>query len=95
MVSTNQVEANHQGVAIIVQEIGTLSGLTVAENIFLGKESRFGTGPIIRARKMTKAAQELLDQMGAGDRIKATTLVDDLSFEDRKLVEVCPIILKY
>lgn len=34
--ATNQVEANHQGVAIIVQEIGTLSGLTVAENIFLG-----------------------------------------------------------
>ena len=39
--ATNQVEANHQGVAIIVQEIGTLSGLTVAENIFLGNEDQF------------------------------------------------------
>ena len=35
----NQVDGNYQGVAIIVQEIGTLSGLTVAENIFLGKEN--------------------------------------------------------
>ena len=31
----NQVEANNVGIAIIVQEMGTLSGLTVAENIFL------------------------------------------------------------
>lgn len=83
------IDASNRHICILIQETGTISGLSVAENIFLGKESRFGTGPIIRARKMTKAAQELLDQMGAGDRIKATTLVDDLSFEDRKLVEVC------
>lgn len=31
----NQVEANEEGISIIVQELGTLSGLTVAENIFL------------------------------------------------------------
>ena len=34
----NQVEANNEGISIIVQELGTLSGLTVAENIFLGHE---------------------------------------------------------
>ena len=32
----NQVEANNEGISIIVQELGTLDGLTVAENIFLG-----------------------------------------------------------
>lgn len=37
----NQVEANNEGVSIIVQELGTLSGLTVAENIFLGHEDQF------------------------------------------------------
>src|SRR5690554_727580 len=31
----NQVEANLNGISIIVQEMGTLPGLTVAENIFL------------------------------------------------------------
>ena len=31
----NQVEANRNSVSIIVQEMGTLSGLTVADNIFL------------------------------------------------------------
>ena len=34
----NQVDANNAGIAIIVQEMGTLSGLTVAENIYLGHE---------------------------------------------------------
>ncbi|MCI7092174.1 MAG: ATP-binding cassette domain-containing protein, partial [Veillonellaceae bacterium] len=37
----NQVEANLEGISIIVQELGTLSGLTVAENIFLGHEDQF------------------------------------------------------
>ena len=37
----NQVEANNEGISIIVQELGTLSGLTVAENIFLGHEDQF------------------------------------------------------
>ena len=37
----NQVDGNHHGVAVIVQELGTLNGLTVAENLFLGDEDRF------------------------------------------------------
>ena len=37
----NQVDANQHGIAIVVQETGTLSGLTVAENMFLGDEDQF------------------------------------------------------
>ena len=33
----------NEGVSIIVQELGTLSGLTVAENIFLGHEDQLRT----------------------------------------------------
>ena len=58
--ATNQVEANHQGVAIIVQEIGTLSGLTVAENIFLGNEDQFTKCGIKNTAAMNKKAQEYL-----------------------------------
>ena len=83
------IDASNNNICILIQETGTISGLTVAENIFLGKENRFGFGPIISSRRMNSAAQALLDEMGAGDKIKAKQLVDDLSFEDRKLVEVC------
>ena len=83
----NQVEANDAGIAIIVQEMGTLSGLTVAENIFLGHEAPFMHMGIKDTRAMNKAAQKLLDDYGFG-RIKAGTMIDRYNFEDRKLVEI-------
>ena len=72
----NQVEANNAGVAIIVQEMGTLSGLTVAENIFLGHEEPFMHMGVKDTRAMNREGQRLLDEYGL------------YNFEDRKLVEI-------
>ena len=83
----NQVDGNYQGVAIIVQEIGTLSGLTVAENIFLGKEDEFTKCGVKNTAAMNKKAQELLDSYGFTN-IKATDVIDHYNFEDRKLIEI-------
>ncbi|OON85398.1 ribose ABC transporter [Oribacterium sp. C9] len=83
----NQVDANDHGVSIIVQELGTLSGLTVAENIFLGHEDRFVKFGIKNTKQMIKEANELLERYGF-DRIKAQRMIDDYNFEDRKLVEI-------
>ena len=83
----NQVEANNAGIAIIVQEMGTLSGLTVAENIFLGHEDPFVHFGVKDTRAMNREAQRLLDEYGFG-RIKAGDMIDRYNFEDRKLVEI-------
>ena len=83
----NQVEANKAGISIIVQEMGTLSGLTVAENIFLGEEDKFMHGIVKDSRAMNKEAQRLLDKYGFS-HIKASKMIDIYSFEDRKLVEI-------
>lgn len=83
----NQVDANNHGVSIIVQELGTLSGLTVAENIFLGHEERFIHYGIRNTRAMNGEANRLLQEYGF-DYIKAADLVDDYKFEDRKLIEI-------
>ncbi|WP_027209542.1 sugar ABC transporter ATP-binding protein [Butyrivibrio hungatei] len=83
----NQVDGNYQGVAVIVQEIGTLSGLSVAENIFLGKEDEFTKFGVKNTNAMNKKAQELLDSYGF-NYIKATDLIDNYNFEDRKLIEI-------
>ncbi|MBR4473276.1 MAG: sugar ABC transporter ATP-binding protein [Oscillospiraceae bacterium] len=83
----NQVEANNAGVAIIVQEMGTLSGLTVAENIFLGHEEPFMHFGIKNTGAMNREAQRLLDEYGFG-HIKASDMIDRYNFEDRKLVEI-------
>lgn len=83
----NQVEANNEGVSIIVQELGTLSGLTVAENIFLGHEDMFVKAGIKNTAAMNRKATELLKKYGF-DNIKANKMVDEYNFEDRKLVEI-------
>ena len=83
----NQVEANNAGISIIVQEMGTLSGLTVAENIFLGHEEPFMSHGIKNSRAMNKEAQRLLNEYGFG-RISAASMIDHYNFEDRKLVEI-------
>lgn len=83
----NQVDANNHGIAIIVQELGTLDGLTVAENIFLGHEDRFVKHGIKNTGAMNREANRLLKEYGF-ERIKASDYVDDYNFEDRKLVEI-------
>ena len=83
----NQVEANNLGISIIVQELGTLSGLTVAENIFLGHEDRFITKGFRNKVAMNAEANRLLKEYGF-DHIKGGSMVDDYNFEDRKLVEI-------
>lgn len=83
----NQVEANRNGVSIIVQEMGTLSGLTVAENIFLGNEDRFIKYGIKNTTAMNREAQALLDKYGF-KHIDAGKYIDNYNFEDRKLIEI-------
>ena len=83
----NQVEANRNGISIIVQEIGTLPGLTVAENIFLGNEERFVKFGIKNTAAMNREAMKLLNDYGF-DRINAATMIDHYNFEDRKLIEI-------
>ena len=83
----NQVEANNEGISIIVQELGTLDGLTVAENIFLGHEDKFVKFGIKNTGAMNRKANEIQKKYGF-DRIKASDMIENYNFEDRKLVEI-------
>ena len=83
----NQVDANDKGISIIVQELGTLDGLTVAENIFLGHEDQFVKFGIKNKNAMNKKANELLARYGF-NHIHAGAMIDEYNFEDRKLVEI-------
>ncbi|MDE6183922.1 MAG: ATP-binding cassette domain-containing protein, partial [Lachnospiraceae bacterium] len=71
----NQVDANYHGVSIVVQESGTLSGLTVAENIFLGKEDKYVKFGIKNVGKMKEDANRILKSYGY-DFIDAAALID-------------------
>ena len=70
-----------------MQELGTLSGLTVAENIFLGHEEQFISHGIKNTRAMNRRANELLKQYDFS-HIRAEDQIDDYNFEDRKFIEI-------
>lgn len=87
----NTVDAASKGIGMIVQELGTVAGITVAENLFLGQESRFGK-VFVNKSKMNKAAEEQLQRFGCGF-IHADMPIDQLDMQDKKLVEVVKVMM--
>ena len=90
---SSMTEALDKGVGMIVQENGTVPGITVAENIFLGAIGEFKTGPFINRRSLVRKAQDALSSIGAG-HIKASLPTAFLDFQDRKLVEIAKVMVK-
>ena len=80
------------GVSMIAQEQATFAGMDVASNIFIGKEKMFERFGLLSVRKMKEDANKALANIGA-DHIKASQHVENLSFEERKLVEIARAIL--
>jgi len=78
------LSAKALGVAVIYQELSLCPSLTVAENIYLGRELRHG-GRIDR-RGMEAACADVLQRLGAG--FGPRTVVDALSIAERQLVEI-------
>ena len=86
-VPQNMVQAQRNGISLIIQERGTIPGITVASNIFSGRLEQFAKFGFLNWKVINKAAQKLLDEIGAG-HIKADTMIDQYNFEDMKIVEV-------
>ena len=81
------LEAQENKIGIIVQEAGTIDMITVAENMFLGKESMFKKAGFINRSEMIRQAQQALEDIGAG-YIDAAAMTYTLNMQDRKLVEI-------
>ncbi|MDO4543590.1 MAG: sugar ABC transporter ATP-binding protein [Clostridia bacterium] len=81
------IDARSQGIAILLQERGTLNGITVAENMFIGMEDRFKGAFGVSRKRMQNEAKNILAAIGV-HHIHPADFVDRYSFEDRKLVEV-------
>ena len=80
------LDSKSKGISILLQETGTITGMTVAENIYLGKEHLFTKWGTVDKKKMNAQAQMVVDEMGL--EVSATEPIEHLSFENRKLVEV-------
>ena len=80
--------ARENGISIIHQELVLVPHMTVAENIFLGREPMGKLG--VDYRKMAASAQEMLDKFDLG--ISATDEIFDLSIAQQQMVEIVKAI---
>ncbi|MCB8819668.1 sugar ABC transporter ATP-binding protein [Microvirga rosea] len=83
------VEAEAQGIVLVHQEILLAEDLTVAENVFLGREiKRLG---FVDDRTMRDKTRAILNDLGAV--IDPDTHVRNLSIADRQLVQIARALL--
>lgn len=87
--SINDSEAH--GVVIIHQELALVPHLSVAENIFLGNETR-GAGGLINWNETNSRAAELLERVGLNEN--PTTPVGQLGVGKQQLVEIAKALSK-
>lgn len=87
------LEARKAGIQYLTQEQGTIDGMTVAENMFLGEEDSFGKAGMVNMRKLIARAREILEENSLG-YVDPTKPIDDYSFEDRKMIETARSLSK-
>jgi len=81
----SRIDAEAQGIRMVMQELHLISNLTVAENIFIEKlPSRFG---FINYKKLNRAAKEITSQVGLGD-LDPSIPVRFLGVGEQQLVEI-------
>jgi ribose transport system ATP-binding protein len=85
----NAVEAEAAGIVLVHQEILLAADLTVAENLFLGRE--IGRGMMVNDRLMNRRAAELLARVGSSAR--ARDRLGDLPLAQRQLVQIARALL--
>lgn len=81
-------DALKRGIAMIHQELNLIDELTVAENVFLGRE--ITKGGLLERAKMIEATEGYLRQVHAS--FTATTKVGNLSIAGKQLVEIAKAV---
>jgi ribose transport system ATP-binding protein len=90
----SMIDALNGGIGMVVQESGTISGITVAENMFLAELGTFKNSfGLVDRKKVESKANEALAQIGIKN-IKGKDMMASLDFQDRKLVEIAKVIMK-
>ncbi len=84
-------DANAIGIGMVFQEQSLIPNLTIAENLFLGREKALTSFGIIRRFERRKLAREALDRVGID--LDPKTVVEDLSFVQRQMVEIAKALL--
>ncbi|WP_308162493.1 sugar ABC transporter ATP-binding protein [Bacillus sp. ISL-7] len=87
---TNPRDALHYGISMIHQELSFISELTVADNIFLGREPCLGKSKVINKKEQRGRALKLFNQYKID--LDPDKKMSALSVSDRQMVEIVKAI---
>lgn len=81
------LEANSRGIAMVVQELGTVTCLNAGNNIFLGKMKQFERFGIVDFGAMDKKIRQICERWGI-PQIDSREEMGRLDVESKKMVEL-------
>lgn len=87
---TSPHHAQQLGISMIYQEFNLSPYLSVAENIFLGREPRIGKSPFINWSQMYRDAREILGRIRVDLDVRKP--VNELSVAQQQMVEIAKAI---
>ena len=88
---TSPTDALNAGISMIHQEISLVQTLSVAENIWIGRENEFSRLGMLSIRKRNEAAAQLLREIGL-EHLNPKAIVRNLSVANMQLVEIARAI---
>ena len=83
-------EARTQGIAMIHQELNIIPEMTVAQNIYLGREMMEKNGILLDDKKMLKEAASYLEEQGL--HYDLTCKMGELSIAEAQMIEIVKAI---
>ena len=90
VVVSNPLEAHHLGISIIHQELNLMPHLTVAQNIFIGREPRRTNKIFLNDKRLNKMAQELLEELDL--KLNPKQRVGELTIARQQMVEIAKAV---
>ncbi|WP_396334462.1 sugar ABC transporter ATP-binding protein [Alkalihalobacillus sp. MEB130] len=87
---TNINDSLDKGISMIHQELSPIPEMTIAENIFLGREPLYGRTGLVNDRQLYKNTRELLNSLEIN--LDPRTKMIDLSIANTQMVEIAKAI---
>lgn len=79
-------DALQAGISMIHQEVSLVPGMSVAENVWLGREKKFSRGGVLNVRKRMEETRRIMEELDV--QVDPNVMVGDLPIAAMQLVEL-------
>lgn len=84
------ISANQQGIGMVFQEQSLVANLTIAQNIYLGREKKYSSAGFVNWGKMNKDAKKALERVDMD--VDPGKKVRDIDMATREMVEIAKVL---